>query len=118
MARRMDHRQDLIAYRDFGVRRERLPADSPRSIQAGPPEFLQADAWMRGEQRGRAARMIRVSVGHEHSLELRRVALQLRLERGKVARIADTGVNENSPAIGTDEEVGVVAGARHRAGIV
>ena len=73
---------------------------------------------MRCLQCRRAARMIRVPVGHEHSHELSRMTRQLGFERREVARIADAGINENRLTIGTDEQVGVVAAAGHRAGIV
>ena len=118
MAGRVDHGQDLVAHRDLVAMREWFPVDGGRPIHPRPKDFLQPDSRMRYLQCRRAARMIRVAVGHEHSHELSRVSRKLGFERREMARIADTRINEDRLTIGTDEQVGVVAAAGHRAGIV
>ena len=62
--------------------------------------------------------MIRMSVGDKNTSKPRRVSRQLVFECRQVARIADARVDENCLAIGSHEQVGVVAAAGHRAGVV
>jgi hypothetical protein len=62
--------------------------------------------------------MIGVAVSHEDSGEPCRVTRQLIVELRHVTWMANTRIDEDGLAIGSDEQVRVVAAAGHRAGVV
>jgi hypothetical protein len=73
---------------------------------------------MRGRERGRAARVIRVLVRHGHDVQVRSGERELSRNRIDMTWIAHPGIDERCRSVVADDEIGVIAGTRHGRGVV
>ena len=62
--------------------------------------------------------MVGMPVCDENSIESRLPIGKRVVERSQMPRFAHARVNQRGVPVGRDEKVGIVAGARHRAGVV
>src|SRR5437763_662823 len=118
MSRRMDRRQRLVARAQNVAIGKTVPCDVVLRVLIGPRQLRERRGRMRGRDRRRARRVIAVTVRDEDELEAGATRVERRGEIGKVSRLADARIDERRRSIASGEKVRVVAGARHRTGIV